>query len=199
MPKPLRAALYLRVSTTDQTTDNQLPDLQALADRRGFEIVQMFSENISAVKTRPEFERMLKAGHRGKFDVLMVWSLDRLHRSMTGALSTVLELDRLGVQLVSHKETWLDTGGPVRGLLVAICGWVAEQERLRIGDRTKAGLDRARRRGVRLGRPRIDVDHDRLLALRAEGMSVRAIAKKVGLSVGTVHGSLRGVQEGTVL
>ena len=191
----MKTVIYLRVSTIDQTTDNQLPDLEALAKRRGFDIVQTFSENVSAVKTRPEFDAMIAGAHRGKFDVLLVWSLDRLHRSMVGALQAVLDLDRRGVQVVSYKEPWLDTGGPVRSLLVAIFGWVAEQERLRIGDRTKAGLDRARRRGARLGRPRVTLDLDRLVALRAEGMSMSKIAAEVGVSVGKVHEVLTGVQK----
>jgi DNA invertase Pin-like site-specific DNA recombinase len=191
----MKTALYLRVSTNDQSTENQLPDLEALASRRGFDIVTTFSENISAAKTRPEFEKMIAAAHRGKFEVLLVWSLDRLHRSMVGALQTVLDLDRRGVQVVSFKEPWLDTGGPVRSLLIAIFGWVAEQERLRIGDRTKAGLDRARRRGVRLGRPRVALDIDQLMALRAGGMSMSKIAAEVGVSVGKVHEALSGIQK----
>jgi len=191
----MKTAIYLRVSTTDQSTENQLPDLEALASRRGFDIVRTFSENVSAVKARPEFEKMISAAHRGKFEVLLVWSLDRLHRSMVGALQTVLDLDRRGVQVVSYKEPWLDTGGPVRSLLIAIFGWVAEQERLRIGDRTKAGLDRARRRGVRLGRPRVDLNIDQLMALRADGLSLSKIAAEVGVSVGKVHEALRDVQK----
>lgn len=132
----MKTAIYVRVSTADQSTANQLPDLEALAARRGFEVVTRFSENVSAAKTRPEFDKMIAAAHRGRFDVLLVWSLDRLHRSMVGSLQTVLDLDRRGVQVVSYKEPWLDTVGPVRSLLIAIFGWVAEQERLRIGDRT---------------------------------------------------------------
>ncbi len=191
----MKAAIYARVSTAEQSTDNQLPDLEALAFRRGFDIVRVFSENVSAVKTRPEFDAMIAEAHRGKFEVLLVWSLDRLHRSMVGALQTVLDLDRRGVQVVSYKEPWLDTGGPVRSLLIGIFGWVAEQERLRIGDRTRAGLERARRRGVRLGRPRVDLDMDRLLALRAGGMSMSRVASELGVSVGKVHEVLRGIQE----
>lgn len=80
-------------------------------------------------------------------------------------------------------------------MLIGIFGWVAEQERLRIGDRTRAGLERARRRGVRLGRPRVDLDMDRLLALRAAGMSMSRVASELGVSVGKVHEVLRGIQE----
>lgn len=108
----MKTAIYCRVSTADQTTENQLPDLEAVASRRGFEVVTTFSENVSAVKTdRPEFDKMIASAHRGRLAVLLIWSLDRLHRSMVGSLQTVLDLDRRGVQVVSHKEPWLDTGG----------------------------------------------------------------------------------------
>lgn len=191
----MKAAIYLRVSTQDQSLDNQLPDLERLAEARNLTIVETFAEKVSAAKARPQLDRMLAEAHRGRFQVVLVWSLDRLHRSMLGALQTVLDLDRIGVQVVSLREPWLDTGGPVRPLLIAIFGWVAEQERIRIGERTKAGLERARRRGVRLGRPRVDVDLDRLVALRAEGMTMAKLVAELGVSVGTIHAALRGVQE----
>lgn len=105
---------------------------------------------------------MIEAAHRGAFEVLLVWSLDRLGRSMTGNLvEAVLELDRYGVAVMSVREPWLDTGGPVRPLLIAIFGWVAEQERAQIAERTKAGLARARKKGVQLGRPKRRVDKRR--------------------------------------
>lgn len=191
----MKCALYLRVSTTEQSYENQLPDLERLAHARGFNIVATYAEKISAVKTRPAFERMMADAHRGKFQVVLLWSLDRLHRSMVGALQTVVDLDRRGVQVISVREPWLDTGDPVRSLLLAICAWVAEQERVRIADRTRAGLDRARRRGVRLGRPRVEVDLEKLMALRAEGMSMAVMAGVLGVSVGKIHGLLSRVQQ----
>jgi putative DNA-invertase from lambdoid prophage Rac len=109
--------------------------------------------------------------------------LDRLHRSMTGAISTVLELDRLGVPVLSVREGWLDTSGPVRPLLVAIFGWVAEQERTRLIERTKAGLERARREGKRLGRP--PASRVLLYAARdlvATGVPIAEAARLKGLS-----------------
>jgi putative DNA-invertase from lambdoid prophage Rac len=195
MNTPPTAALYLRVSTSEQTVENQLPDLQRLVEARGLRVVETFSENVSAVKQRPAFDALMKAAHRGRIKILLVWSLDRLHRSMVGAIQAVLELDRLGVQVVSVREPWLDTSGPVRSLLVAIFGWVAEQERARISDRTKAGLERARRRGVRLGRREVPFDLERALALRASGASFRAVASELGVSVGKVHAALKVVQQ----
>ena len=83
----MKTALHVRVSTSEQSTENQLPDLEALASRRGFDIITTFSENVSAVKARPEFEKMISAAHRGKFEVLLVWSLDRLHASLRERIS----------------------------------------------------------------------------------------------------------------
>src|SRR5882762_583024 len=191
MPNALRAALYLRVSTDQQTTDNQRPDLVALARQRGFSIEAVYDDTGSAVEVRPEFERMKLDAHRGKFDVLLVWSLDRLGRSMSGNLQTVLELDRLGVQVISVKEAFLDTSGPVRPLLIAIFGWLAQQERERLIERTRAGLERARRQGKRIGRPRVTVDVTKALALRAEGKSIRETALALGVGAATVHRTLQ--------
>jgi len=183
---------YVRVSTEDQTVENQLPDLRQLAEARGLRIGRVFAESMSAVKFRPEYEALLKAAHSGKVGTILIWALDRLHRSMIGAMQTVLELDRLGVRVISVREPWLDTSGPVRSLLIAVFGWVAEQERLRISERTKAGLDRARRAGTKLGKPGFEIDVVRARALREAGCSYRKIAAELGVSVGKVHESLAG-------
>jgi DNA invertase Pin-like site-specific DNA recombinase len=145
-------AVYLRVSTDRQTTANQEAEVRRLAVARGY-VAVVYEETESAAKARPVLEGMLADVRAGRVQAVAVWALDRLHRSMTGAISTVLELDRLGVPVLSVREGWLDTGGPVRPLLVAIFGWVAEQERTRLIERTRAGLERARRDGKRLGRP----------------------------------------------
>jgi len=184
---PLRCAIYLRHSTDKSKTENQRPEVEQIARARGYEVVATFEEQASAVKKRPEYERMMKAARRGAFDVLIVWAIDRFGRSMVGNLTDVLELDRLGVQVVSVRESWLDTGSPVRNLLIAIFSWVAEQERTRLIERTKAGLINARRRGARLGRPPARLDRDQLLDLREQGWSVRKIAKSLGVGPSTVQ------------
>src|SRR6266568_7294588 len=147
-----KAGLYVRVSTDRQTADNQLAEVTQLAVARGYESV-VYEEVESAAKVRPVLDRMLADVRAGRVQAVAVWALDRLHRSMTGAINTVLELDRLGVPVLSVREGWLEMNGPVRPLLVAIFGWVAEQERTRLIERTKAGVERARRQGKRLGRP----------------------------------------------
>jgi len=151
-PGTSRAACYLRVSTDRQTIENQRAEVEQLGRSRGYEIA-LYEETESAAKRRPVFDRMLADVRAGRIQAVVVWALDRFHRSMQGAINDVLELDRLGVRVLSVRESWLDTSGPVRSLLVAIFGWVAEQERSRLIERTKAGIERARRSGKRLGRP----------------------------------------------
>jgi DNA invertase Pin-like site-specific DNA recombinase len=181
------AALYVRVSTDRQTTANQLADLQRLAAARGWTSV-VYEETESAAKRRPVLERLMDDARRGQVSAVLVWALDRLDRSMVACVTRVLELDRLGVPVVSVREPWLDTAGPVRGLLVGIFGWVAEQERARLIDRTKAGLDRARRQGKRLGRPPASaVLLGAAADLVAAGMPVAEAARAKGLKRTTLR------------
>ncbi len=185
-----RAALYVRVSTDRQTAENQVAEVRQLAVARGFEPV-IYEEVESAAKARPVMEQMLADVRAGRLQAVAVW-VDRLHRSMTGAITTVLELDRLGVPVLSVREGWLDTSGPVRPLLVAIFGWVAEQERTRLIERTRAGLARARAQGKRLGRP--PASPILLHAARdlvAAGVPVSEAARKKGVARSTLQRFLR--------
>jgi len=185
------AALYLRVSTREQSTDNQRPELEQLAQARGYDVVGVYEEQASAAGVRPEFRRMLADAHRGRFRVLLVWALDRFGRSHVGNMQDVLDLDHRGVQVVSFREAWLDTAGPTRGLLVSIFSWVAEQEREQLIARTRAGLERARRKGVRLGRPRVRIDVAHAQRMLDEGMSLRRVAEALDVSHTTLARNLR--------
>jgi DNA invertase Pin-like site-specific DNA recombinase len=191
-----RAAIYLRVSGDRQHTENQRPEIEQLARSRGLEIVKVYEEQVSAVKHRPEYAQMMKDAKRGAFDVMVIWALDRFGRSMVGNLADVLELDRVGVTVVSVRESWLDTGSPVRNLLIAIFSWVAEEERNRLIARTKVGLEQARRRGAKIGRPRRRFDLDRARELRAAGHPLRAVAKELGIGVATLSRALAGEPAG---
>jgi len=193
-----RAAIYLRVSTDRQSTENQRPEVEQLASARGFGVVHVYEETASAAKHRPKYDQMLKDARRGKFKVLVIWAIDRFGRSMVGNLQDVLELDRLGVTVVSVRETWLDTGSPVRSLLVAIFSWVAEQERTRLVERTKAGMLAARRRGSKIGRPRRRVDVDLARELRASGKTLRQVAAELGVGPATLHRALAGMLDPVV-
>lgn len=176
------AALYVRVSTDKQTVENQIAELRQLVAARGFEPV-IYEEVESAAKARPVMDRMIADARAGRVRAILVWALDRLHRSMVGSIQTVLECDRIGVPVISVREPWLDTAGPVRPLLIAIFGWVAEQERARLIERTKAGLERARRAGKRLGRPPASrVLLHAAAELVAQGAPVADAARRKGVS-----------------
>lgn len=176
------AAIYLRVSTDRQTVQNQLGDLQRLVQARGYQAA-IYEEVESAAKARPVLDRLMADARTGRVQAVAVWALDRLHRSMTGAINTVLELDRLGVRVLSVREPWLDTDSPVRPLLVAIFGWVAEQERTRLIERTKAGMARARREGKKVGRPRTSAVLLHAAAdLVSNGVPVAEAARRKGVT-----------------
>jgi putative DNA-invertase from lambdoid prophage Rac len=212
---PPRARMYLRVSTKPrkpkpgeapeaekrgQTIENQRPDLEQLAKVRGFEITGEYPEAESTKKHRPVFARMLDDARRGAFDVLLIWALDRFGRDHVGNMLDVRELDRLNIRIVSVEEAWLDTTGPTRGLLVSIFSWVAEQERERRSERTKAGLARVRAHGSRsgkpIGRPR-RLDAKTIADVRdraARGESTRKIAEALSMPRRTVRQALSGVK-----
>lgn len=192
-----RAALYLRVSTDRQTEENQAPDLHRIAAARGWEAVE-YRETASGTRDdRPELARVMEAARRGEVVAVVVWSLSRLHRSMARTVRDVLELDRLGVAVVSHRETWLDTSGPARGLLVAIFGWLYEQERAELVARTRAGLDRARRQGKAIGRPRVPPTLLEEAAARVERGASHALAV-LGLHYETQDGRVHRLGETTL-
>lgn len=152
-----RAAPYARVSTTDkgQSPDNQLADLRRLTSAQGWTVTAEYVDHDSGSKVdRPQFKAMMSAASRREFDVLLFWSLDRLSRE--GALKTLQVLDQLtrwSVAYRSYTEPYLDSAGMFADAIVALLATLAKQERLRIQERGKAGLDRARREGKRLGRP----------------------------------------------
>lgn len=192
------AALYVRVSTEQQTTANQLGELQQLAAARGYSTA-VYEETESAAKRRPVLERLMDDARRGKVRAVLVWALDRLDRSMGTCIARVLELDRIGVPVLSVREGWLDTSGPVRSLLVAIFGWCAEQERSRLIERTKAGLERARRDGKRLGRPPVSPILLRAAAdLVRAGLTIRAAAREKGVTERSLRRFLAGCVAGQV-
>jgi len=181
------AAIYIRVSTDQQTVENQKAEVLQLACARGYTPV-IYEEVESAAKARPVLDRLMADVRAGRVQTVVVWALDRLHRSMTGAVNMVLECDRLGVPVLSVREGWLDTSGPVRPLLVAIFGWVAEQERSRLIERTRAGIARARAQGKQIGRPPASpILLHSARDLVAAGMPVAEAARNKGLARSTLQ------------
>ncbi len=189
--KTKRVALYIRVSTDEQTTDNQRRELEGVAKRSGWKIVDIYEDNgISGAngrEKRPALDKLLKDAARREFDMIAAWSVDRLGRSLQHLVGLLEELQALGVDLYLHQQG-LDTSTPSGRAMFQMCGVFAEFERAMLVERTKAGLARARAKGMRLGRPPVPpVTKRRIAKLRQQGKSVRVIAKATGVSIGAVH------------
>jgi DNA invertase Pin-like site-specific DNA recombinase len=176
-------AIYLRVSTNDgrQTVENQRAEVMALVAGRGFDLVESYEEAASAMKARPVFDRMRQDARRGRFKVVVVWSLDRLGRGFA-CFDTFRELAQIGVTVVSVREPWTEADGPARELLVSVMSWVSGFERQRLVERTKAGVERARRDGKRIGRPATSLVLLHAAAeLVANGATISAAAREKGV------------------
>ena len=188
----MRAAIYARSSTADQSVDLQLDGLREYATTRRFKFVaEYIDEGVSGARTRrPELDRLLGDAHRRRFDAVLVWKLDRLGRSLSHLIHIVDRLGSLGVDLISLNDPGLDTTGPTGRLIFHVMGAVAEFERDLIRERTKAGIASARRRGKRLGRPRIPVALAKAQSLLASGLSVSAAARELGISRATLRRAL---------
>jgi DNA invertase Pin-like site-specific DNA recombinase len=191
MTKQLTAAVYVRVSRADQNVQMQADETEALIERRGWRAMRTFAdEGISGSHDRrPAFRRMMEAARRREFAVLCVYRADRLFRSLRDLIVTIDELASLGVGFVSVQEPF-DTTTPSGRLLVSLVGAFAEFERSVLIQRTKSGLEAARKRGARLGRPRTSVDIGKAQRMRAQGMSYRDVAKALGVGLGTLHRAL---------
>jgi DNA invertase Pin-like site-specific DNA recombinase len=189
-----RVALYLRVSTNQQTTDNQRKALETAIAQRGWTIVAIFDEPaMSGAKgrtQRPHLDALLKSAVRGQFDVVAAWSVDRLGRSLPDLVATLGELQAAGVDLFLHQQA-VDTTTPSGRALFGMMGVFAEFERELVRERVRAGLARARSVGRTLGRP-ASVDRDRVRATLASGVSQRAAAKALGISQASVQRASSG-------
>jgi DNA invertase Pin-like site-specific DNA recombinase len=191
----MRAALYLRVSTLDQTTENQALELRAAAERLGHEIVEVYSDNgISGFKgrdRRPEFDRLCRDAVRRRFDIIMAWSIDRLGRSLQDLVAFLNEIHASRVELYLHQQG-LDTSTPAGRAMFQMLGVFAEFERNVIRERVLAGMARAKARGTKsgkaIGRPGTpSAVREAIKAAHAHGGSLRALGKQFGLSAMTVR------------
>jgi len=185
----MNCGIYSRVSTSKQETENQLAQLREFARVMDWRVnaETIYVDHITGKHSdRTEFKRMFQDASERKFDVLLFWSLDRLSRE--GALETLQHLNRLtgyGVQWRSLTEQYLDSTGVFREAVISILAVIAKQERIRLSERTKAGLERARKQGKTLGRPRAEVNATEIRALREQGLSWGAIGRQTGLARAT--------------
>ncbi|MDQ3766909.1 MAG: recombinase family protein [Actinomycetota bacterium] len=203
MTKATRVAIYLRVSKDDgsQETDNQLLQLREFCEGwDGHELVAEYVDRESGTRGRRErrgFDRMFADAARRRFDVLLFWALDRFSRE--GIRKTIAYLERLdecGVSFKSYTEPFLDTDNElIAHIVLGVTSYYAQQEALRISDRTKAGLERARRSGKVLGRPDGFERWAPVLArMRAKEFSQGRMARETGLSYNTVKKYLRRIE-----
>ena len=186
-------AIYARVSTDKQRAEMQLNELRGFAQRSDWTIYQEFvDEGFSGADTkRPAFGQMMKDAQRRLFDVLVVWKLDRLSRSLKDLINTLDELGHLGIDFVSYDNN-LDTSTPTGKLVFQIIGAVAEFEKDIIRERVVAGLENARLKGKRLGRPPFPSRlMDRARDLQAQGQSLRQIEALLGVGEGTIRKRLQ--------
>jgi DNA invertase Pin-like site-specific DNA recombinase len=191
-----RAAVYVRVSTDKQTVENQVKELTAIAHRRGWEIVERYQDaGVSGAKgrdQRPGLDQMLNGASRGRFDVVMVWAIDRLGRSLIDLLGTIKHLEACRVDMFVDKQN-LDTTTPMGKLLFHITGAFAEFERAMIAQRVIAGIRRAREHGTKsgrpFGRPRTNTKTETAIrkALAKGDKGILKIASELGVGSGTVQ------------
>jgi DNA invertase Pin-like site-specific DNA recombinase len=182
----MTAALYARVSTTDQTCENQLLELRRYCEARGWRVWREFVDaGVSGAKdSRPALDALLLDARRRRFGVVVCWRLDRLGRSLRHLVMLLEDLQHAGVGFVSLGEG-IDLGTPAGRLQLHILAALAEFERSRIQERIKAGLARVRQNGGRLGRPVEAVPRDKVRSVA--GLSVRAGARQLGVSRSTLQ------------
>jgi DNA invertase Pin-like site-specific DNA recombinase len=188
----VRVGLYTRVSSNDQTAENQLRALHEHAARAGWEIVATYTDHaVSGTRERrPGLDALMADARRRKFDLVVVAALDRLGRNLSHLVVLLDELQHLGIGLVSLREA-LDLTSPIGRAMFALVGVLAEVERAWIVERTHAGLRRARAQGKQLGRRRVIADFAPLRQLLAAGSSYRAAARHLGVSEGAVRRAVR--------
>jgi DNA invertase Pin-like site-specific DNA recombinase len=186
-----RVAIYLRVSTDKQTTNNQRRELEAVAERSGWEVVKVYQDaGISGAKgrdKRPGLDAMLKAVNAREFDMVAAWSVDRLGRSLTDLLAILQSLHDKAVDLFLHQQG-LDTSTSAGKAMFQMLGVFAEFERGIIRERVNAGLARAQANGVKLGRRRVKPSVEaQIVALRDKGHGILKIGKKLGIGTSVVQ------------
>jgi DNA invertase Pin-like site-specific DNA recombinase len=186
-----RVAIYLRVSTAKQDTDNQRRELEAVAERSGWDVVRIYHDaGVSGAKgrdQRPGLDSMMKAVNAKRFDMVAAWSVDRLGRSLTDLLGILQNLQEKGVDLFLHQQG-LDTSTTAGKAMFQMLGVFAEFERGIIRERVNAGLARARQNGTKLGRRRVKTSVEtQIRELRAAGTGILKIGRTLGVGTSVVQ------------
>lgn len=175
-----RTALYIRVSSVDQNPEMQLRELEAFIAARGWALHKVYQDTLTGTNSeRPALKSLLEDARKRRFDIVLSWKIDRFFRSLRDLVVTLQELNDLGVSFVSYNDPAIDMSIPSGRLMIHIIGAFAEFEASLIKMRVRAGIANARTKGKHLGRPQ-QIDRVRVLALRQQGLSLRAIALEVG-------------------
>jgi len=195
-----RIAIYARVSTDEQSPENQLLELKAVAERMKWFVTKTYVDHgISGAKgreSRPEFNALCEAAVRREFDIIMAWSVDRLGRSLQQLVDFLSDIHAKKIDLYLHKQG-IDTTTPTGKAMFHLCGVFAEFERSMIRERVCAGLNRAREKGKKLGRPRVNKEvEDMVKKQRMEGSGIKKIARKLGIGVSVVQRIVHGSNQG---
>jgi DNA invertase Pin-like site-specific DNA recombinase len=201
----MNIALYARVSTRDgrQFTENQIDEMRRYASRQNWTIVREYVDRATGskgIEGRDQLALLMEDAYKGRFDLVLVFSLDRFTRE--GVLKAFQYVERLtaaGVQFRSVTEEHFQTLGPAGELFMAVSAWMAKQERAQLRNRINAGLDRARAAGKILGRPRVGIDLMKTARLRSEGLSVRQVAIAMKTSKSSVERALRAARKSKVV
>ena len=198
----MRAAIYARVSTQEkkklQDPFNQVPHLQQMASQRGFTLTSEYIDRESAGegKLRPEFERMMQDASLQKFDVILFWSLDRFSREgVFETLEHLRKLSKWGVEFLSFTEQYLDSTGAFKDAIIAIIAAIAKQERTRISERVRAGMQRRKLEGATFGRKPIHIDPELLELAIHEGKTMREMARMFRVSAALISEHVRQWRE----
>ena len=187
----MKVGIYVRVSTLQQTTENQLLELYEICERNDWSVVEEYNETVSGTKgvsDRSELNRMLQDAQRKKFEKVVIWSVDRLGRSMKHLVMVLSQLKDLDVDIFSYKQG-IDTSTTMGSSFFHMVGIFAELENNMRSERQKIGIKRALKDGIKFGRKDV-MDEDKeyqIYQLRSKGKSIRSIAKEVGISVGRTH------------
>ena len=196
----MRCATYSRISTIDgsQNVEVQLNPLREFVAKRGWKTVGEFIDQESSLSDkRPSFESLMKLARQGKVDVIVVAALDRWSRSLKSLISTLDELRSLNVSFVSLREA-IDLSSATGELMFHIIRVFSQFEASLIRQRVRMGLSHARSKGIKLGRPSVELDHQKIQELRKQGHSIREIAKEVGASSTSVFKALKKMRQETL-
>ncbi len=187
-----RVAIYVRVSTKDQSVDMQLNDLQRYTKQREFNVFKVYKDNgISGTKDkRAGLNQLMDDARKRKFDIVLVWRFDRFARSTKHLITALHEFRNLGIDFISYQEN-IDTSSPLGEAIFTIISAMATLERDIIAERVRGGLRKAKANGKRLGRPKSEVDTDKVIECRKQNKSIRQIATELGLSNNLVFRTLQ--------